>query len=257
LIALPLLTLFLVYAGRELFAGGIFVLCALTLREFLRMALPGERRAENTMVVIAGVFCSVGLVYFDSDHKLLSLVLPLLFICLLYLFLFRDLRRVGAELALSCLGLLYVPLLLSHAALLRGLSEGRSWIAMVLLIVMTSDTLAYFIGRACGRHRLYEAVSPNKTIEGALGGLVGGVLGALLCEELLLAALCWADVMLLGIGIGIASQFGDLVESLLKRSFGVKDSGTLIPGHGGLLDRLDSLLFAFPVTYYYALWVAL
>jgi phosphatidate cytidylyltransferase len=107
-----------------------------------------------------------------------------------------------------------------------------------------------------GRHRLYEAISPKKSIEGAVGGLAGGVLGALAAKLWLLPQLQGVDVLLLGIGVGAFSQVGDLAESMLKRSFGVKDSGTLFPGHGGLLDRLDSLLFAFPATYYYALWLS-
>jgi phosphatidate cytidylyltransferase len=164
-------------------------------------------------------------------------------------------QTVIRDLAISLLGLLYIPLLLSHAALLRILPAGRDWIFLVLLVVMASDTLAYFVGRKWGRHRLYEAVSPKKTIEGSLAGLFGAVLGAAVSKLWFFTELSSVDVLLIGIGVGAFSQLGDLFESLLKRSFGVKDSGGLVPGHGGLLDRLDSLLFAFPVTYYYAMWV--
>jgi phosphatidate cytidylyltransferase len=178
----------------------------------------------------------------------------MLMLTIIFLLRYRSLESVGRDLALTTFGVLYVPLLLGHAGLLRQLEEGREWVFLVLLIVMISDSLAYFTGMAIGRHRLYEAISPKKSIEGSLGGLAGGVLGTFAARLWLLPQLQWADVLLLGLGIGAFSQVGDLVESMLKRSFGVKDSGTLFPGHGGMLDRLDSLLFAFPATYYYALW---
>ncbi|MCK4508414.1 MAG: phosphatidate cytidylyltransferase [Desulfuromonadales bacterium] len=256
LIALPLLILCILYSSQGLFAALIFIASALALHEFYRMALPETRRLEASLSVAVGVLCCVGLVYtFNTPFHLLSMVLPCLFLTLVYLFRFQDMQSVSRDLAVSLLGLMYIPLLLSHAALMRALPAGRDWIFLVLLVVMASDTLAYFVGRKFGRHRLYEAVSPKKTIEGSLGGLVGGVVGAMICKFWFFAELSGVDVLFVGIGVGAFSQLGDLVESLLKRSFGVKDSGALIPGHGGILDRLDSLLFAFPVTYYYAVWV--
>lgn len=256
LVALPLLILCVLYSSQGLFAGLLFLVTALALHEFYRMALAEKRRLEGSLSVVAGVFCSVGLVYASSTSSLLlSIVLPCLFLALVYLFRFQDIQTVSRDLAVSLLGLLYIPLLLSHAVLLRALPAGRDWIFLVLFVVMASDSLAYFVGRKWGKHRLYEAVSPKKSIEGSFGGLLGGVLGALLCKLWFFTELSTVDVLLLGLVVGVFSQLGDLVESLLKRSFGVKDSGSLIPGHGGLLDRLDSLLFAFPVTYYYAVWV--
>ncbi len=256
LIALPLLILCILYSSQGLFAGLMFLVSALALHEFYRMALPENRRMEGSLSVAAGVLCSVGLVYASStSFMLLSIVLPCLFLALVYLLRFQDMQTVSRDFAVSLLGLLYIPLLLSHAVLLRALPAGRDWIFLVLLVVMASDSLAYFVGRKWGKHRLYEAVSPKKSIEGSLAGLLGGVLGAMSCKLWFFAELSTMDVLLLGLGVGAFSQLGDLIESLFKRSFGVKDSGTIIPGHGGLLDRLDSLLFAFPVTYYYAVWV--
>jgi phosphatidate cytidylyltransferase len=239
-----------------LFAGLLFVVSALALREFYRMALPKQRRLEGSLAVAAGILCSAGVVYApNAAFLLMSIVLPCLALALVSLFHFQDMQSVIRDLAISLLGLLYIPLLLSHAALLRILPAGRDWIFLVLLVVMASDTLAYFVGRKWGWHRLYEAVSPKKTIEGSLAGLFGAVLGAAVSKLWFFTELSSVDVLLIGIGVGAFSQLGDLFESLLKRSFGVKDSGGLVPGHGGLLDRLDSLLFAFPVTYYYAMWV--
>ena len=115
---------------------------------------------------------------------------------------------------------------------------------------MIGDSAAYFVGSAIGKVKLYPAISPNKTVEGALGGLGGSLLAAVMFSSLFLPELSYSSIILVALIIGVFSQVGDLFESMLKRSCGVKDSGTMIPGHGGMLDRLDSLLFAFPSAYY-------
>ena len=123
-----------------------------------------------------------------------------------------------------------------------------------MLIVMTNDSAAYYTGSAFGKHRLYPSVSPKKSVEGAIGGLAGSIIGTLFAKYTFFPQLTLADAIVTALVIGAIGQTGDLFESLLKRSFGVKDSGTIIPGHGGVLDRLDSILFAAPITYYYVLF---
>jgi phosphatidate cytidylyltransferase len=254
-IILPLLILFILYAGPALFNGGICLLTALALNEFYTMGLPAGRRGEACLAVSVGVVLT-GLVVYRPEPSLQMGVAVFLILGLMVVFLFRpqEIAAVGRDAAVTVLGLAYISLLLAHAGLLRGLVDGRVWVFLVIFLVMVSDSAAYFIGRSFGRHKLYEVISPKKTIEGSLGGLLGGVLGVLVFRSLFFPQLGVVDVLVLGGGVGAFSQIGDLFESMLKRSFGVKDSGRLIPGHGGVLDRLDSLLFAFPVTYYYAVW---
>ncbi len=157
----------------------------------------------------------------------------------------------------TLLGAAYLGALGGTIAALRVLppEDAGAWrIAMLLGIVMFSDTFAFFVGHALGRRRLAPTISPGKTVEGAVGGIVGGVIGALAVRSWGLPLLPFSHVVVLG---GLAAAFGiagDLFESLLKRWAGVKDSGSLFPGHGGMLDRLDSLLFGAPVLYYYFLW---
>jgi len=156
--------------------------------------------------------------------------------------------------ALTLLGAAYLGSLGGAVAALRLLppdGDGAWRIVLLLAIVMVADTAAFFVGNAAGRHKLAPVISPGKTIEGALGGLAGGVAAAAAVRALGLPALPLAHALLLGLAVAALGIAGDLVESLLKRWAGVKDSGVLFPGHGGMLDRLDSILFGAPVLYYY------
>jgi phosphatidate cytidylyltransferase len=149
-------------------------------------------------------------------------------------------------------GILYLGWLISFLVSLR-LDAGRDWLFLALLATFGSDTAAYFVGKAIGRHKMAPGISPGKTREGALGGLLGAVIVSVLftLNTPLQLSLSWWQAIILGLLISVFGQLGDLVESLLKRNFGVKDSGNLMPGHGGLLDRLDSILFAGVVVYLY------
>jgi len=167
-----------------------------------------------------------------------------------------DLESVSAG-AATLLGAVYVGALGGTIAGLRFLpspEEGPWAIVLLLVIVVFSDTFAFFFGHALGRRRLAPALSPGKSVEGALAGLAGGILGALLVRALSPAPLPLPDSVAVGAVVAAMGIVGDLDESLLKRWAGVKDSGTLFPGHGGMLDRLDSLLFGAPVLYYYFLY---
>jgi len=253
LVLLPLLLLFIYHAPPLWFNGLVWVVALLALHEFYVMGLPPARKAERLSGVLLGGALTV-LLSLDLPWALAGGVsFAVLFFAILFLLRFQDLSTVTRDLSILLCGLLYVPFLLGHLALLRGLPQGREWVFFVLLVVMASDTAAYFTGTSFGRRKLYPAISPNKSIEGAIGGLAGCVLGALLGKVWFFSALTLVDVLVLGTVLGVLAQLGDLFESMLKRSFGVKDSGTLIPGHGGILDRLDSLLFVFAPAYYYAL----
>lgn len=147
-------------------------------------------------------------------------------------------------------GACYVGLLLGHLSLLRVARDGAWWILAVLLMTWAYDSGAYFAGSYFGRHPFMAHVSAKKTVEGVVGGLaLSTVVGLVLVTTV---HLVFWKALLLGLGAGIACQTGDLVESMIKRQVRVKDSGTLIPGHGGLLDRIDGLLFTGALTYYAA-----
>ncbi len=154
-------------------------------------------------------------------------------------------------------GILYVGWLLSHFVALRGLDDGRNWVFFVLFVTWASDTAAFFIGRALGKHKLAPNISPGKTWEGAMGGICGAIIVSILfftTTPVHLPIVYW-QATILSVLVSVFGQLGDLLESLLKRRMGVKDSGRLMPGHGGVLDRIDSIVFASVVVYYYVIWV--
>lgn len=162
-------------------------------------------------------------------------------------------------------GILYVGWLLSYLVALRSMFDGRNLVFFALFITFASDTAAFFIGRALGKHHLAPSISPAKTWEGAIAGILAAVIFSLVFtlpkalttpNPLYLSAVGSWQAILLGVLVSVFGQFGDLVESLLKRNMGAKDSGILVPGHGGILDRIDSIIFAGVIVYYYVTWIS-
>jgi phosphatidate cytidylyltransferase len=150
-------------------------------------------------------------------------------------------------------GPLYLGSLFGAIVLLFKHPQGGEWVVLAMLYAFWSDTAGYFVGRSFGKHRLYPVVSPKKTVEGSLGGLGGALVGGLIAHFWFLPELPLLNAIVLSLVAAAAGQAGDLCESLIKRSVGVKDSGKLLPGHGGILDRVDALLFTSAVVFLYVL----
>ncbi len=163
--------------------------------------------------------------------------------------------RPAEDWGLTAAGAIYLGALASAFVALRELPHGFEWVLVAVLTTWITDSGAYFVGLSVGRHKLWPRLSPKKTWEGLVGGLVTGVIGATLLGVWLFPGVPWARWLALGVILSIVAPFGDLSVSMVKRQVGVKDTGHIIPGHGGVLDRLDSLLFLVPITYYWALWV--
>jgi len=193
----------------------------------------------------------VALVFSPDVMVAAAFVLALLF----RLFSKRDANGALVDVALTFTGVVYVAWLSAYLVLLRAWNsngiDGRDLIFMLLLVTWATDTGAYYIGSAFGRHKLYPKISPKKSVEGAVGGLVFSIAMAVACKHLFYHGLDDHDAVAIGVILGIVGQVGDLAESMIKRSARVKDSGGIIPGHGGVLDRMDSLLLNAPALYYY------
>jgi phosphatidate cytidylyltransferase len=169
----------------------------------------------------------------------------------------RSMREGPAwgPIAVTLFGLVYVSWFLGHAISLRALPDGVDWVFLLVWITWVGESAAYFVGSTIGRIRLSPLVSPAKTVEGAVAQLIASPVAALVAHYWFFQSLPMLHAVMIGLLLGTIGQVGDLMESVLKRSTQTKDTGGLIPGHGGLLDRLDSLLFNTPTLFYYArLW---
>ena len=234
----------------EVIVGLVVLIC---IDEYARMAFAGPSRVVDQVALT--VFCAgvyIPIVYLGDGA-----VLPGFLATALGIFVYTTLRP-GPELKHAAdragrmfLGTVWIGALMASFPLLRGLPDGLWWITLALALPWLGDTGAYFTGRAFGKHKLYVRISPKKTWEGALGGIIAATLGVLGLGWFALPQLGTVECVVLGLVLGGLAILGDLGESMLKRAFDVKDSGWIMPGHGGLLDRVDSVLFVAPALYVY------
>jgi phosphatidate cytidylyltransferase len=248
----PLLILAIIWSRNEAFFAVVTAAAGVSLHEWFGMALPDADKAERWFGVAGGTALAALAVWGGAAGALawpLAVIAPSLW----FLFRFKDLATVSGRLSLTVAGWMYAGLLLPFIAHLKALSG--SWVLLTLMIAWFGDTAAYFAGRFLGRTKLYPAVSPGKTWAGSFGGLVGSFGAAALANLWYFPQLGWVHGAIISVVGGAIGQSGDLVESMLKRSFGVKDSGNILPGHGGILDRVDAVLFISPWIWAYVVTV--
>jgi phosphatidate cytidylyltransferase len=251
-ILVPLLYILVMYLPAEYFFFLIIILSSLALLEFYAMfKLEGMMKYTGMLwgAALLAIF------YSSREHFASAVLLSLLIIMTVRLLLKGNPESSHHDVSTTLLGLLYIPGLLTFQ--LSLVKASPVWIIFLYASVWAADSLAYYVGKGIGRRKLYEQVSPNKTVEGAVGSAIGGVLGALVINAVLLHLEPLSTVVLLGLSIGMFTIVGDLVESMFKRDAGVKDSSRIIPGHGGVLDKIDGVTFAGPVLYWFCLGLGL
>ncbi|MEL7562671.1 phosphatidate cytidylyltransferase [Dehalogenimonas sp. 4OHTPN] len=198
---------------------------------------------------------TIGVVLFIASPHVEGSLAPLLAgftaLSLLYLLKPGDRSQSFVRWAWTLAGVIYVGWLLSFLPALRLLESGREWLLFAIGVTVASDTFAYFIGRATGRHKMAPSISPGKSWEGAFAGAIAAVITAVILKPVLGLTPDYLSLGLVGLLASVVGQAGDLVESLFKRNMAIKDSGNAIPGHGGFLDRMDSVVFAVMLVYYY------
>ncbi|HQY65471.1 MAG: phosphatidate cytidylyltransferase [Myxococcales bacterium] len=225
--------------------------------ELFSMTHPGDRPSQ-AMGVAMTVGASLGTYFGVKDPRVLltTLLVVSMFGPLSTLIRLGDIKTAALRASAMSMG----PLFIGSSLALMGVmkrdlgARGPGFVLLTFFFAWMSDTGGYFAGRFLGKHKLYEAVSPKKTVEGAIGGLAGGLFGMFLTRAVLLPDLPLLHGVPLALGATALGQAGDLGESVLKRSTGVKDSGAIVPGHGGILDRVDALMMTSVVVYLYVVW---
>ncbi|MDZ7362258.1 MAG: phosphatidate cytidylyltransferase [candidate division KSB1 bacterium] len=260
-VAAPLI-LWAAWRGGVAFFVFIEAIILLGVLEFYQLAAAKGTHPHRVLGSMAGLILGAQIYFRDLVAVELWLTPMLLVVLLVLVELFRNKGSALLNIGVTLLGFAYVAGLWSFLLLLRELprvtgvsyESAGTWLVMLLVTVWVCDTAAYFTGVAFGRHKLFERVSPKKTWEGAIGGLIFAILMSVASHYWFVRDLRLTDSMIIGFLIGTIGQLSDLAESLFKRDAGVKDSSGLIPGHGGVLDRFDSEMLVAPLVYLYLLW---
>jgi phosphatidate cytidylyltransferase len=221
-------------------AGGI---------EFYRL----DRNKKLNSLHYFGIVVIIALIvlpYFFNDITIVHILSITIVISLIWLLFSARNNHAFNQWAWIMAGILYLGLMPGFWVKLRVIDQGRDYVFWLLFIIIINDSAAYFTGRALGKHALAPTISPKKTWEGAIGGLIASILISILFGFIFSLSFTYWQLVVMGIGASLLAQLGDLIESLLKRNSAVKDSGTIMPGHGGILDRIDSYILTAAVAYY-------
>ena len=248
-VGLPLL-IAIIWFGEPWFTLLIAAIAGLASWEFYRMA-GGLKVQPITYFGIACVLLIIASPHCPYPATLPFLITSAIIVSLIWLLFRRPRDQAFTNWAWTMAGILYIGWMLSYWVDLRSLEDGRELVFLAMFTTFASDTCAFFVGGAWGKHALAPSISSGKTWEGAVGGLLSSIVVALILGVIFMLPFSYWLIALLGFIISIFAQLGDLAESLLKRNTGVKDAGKLMPGHGGILDRIDSLIFTGVIVYYF------
>jgi phosphatidate cytidylyltransferase len=263
LLFFPIFYFLVIFRNPLYFVIFVALVSSFGLYEFYRLFFKEKGYGPLIAGELAGLFLLGGFYLQGIDLKglerlsnpfFLSLIVSLLFLLFLMVHLLAERSSFYLSVSVMGMGLIYVPWLFGHLILLRLLDHGPELVFLLAMVTWGTDSGALFVGKLIGRKKLAPTISPNKTVEGALGGILFGVGMALLARTWFLPFFPMKELLILATVMSIAGQIGDLVESMFKRANQVKDSSHLLPGHGGILDKVDSFIFTSPILFYYLIY---
>ncbi len=253
LVIIPPLVLLILKGSHLVFSIFIIATALLCLREYFRIAFVGHEPPVHLAFAVWGYLTGTAVVIAASFERfplvMIALALNFLGAALLSIPRFKINQDAPVVAVKQAFGILYIPFSLAFIVLLRGTGDGPYWVLFLMWVVAWGDTGALYVGSMFGRHKLCPSVSPKKTIEGAIGGLASNLVFAWIFKLVIFPDISAVTCTIFALVVGAVGQIGDLFESEFKRAAGVKDSGTLLPGHGGFMDRLDALILSAPVAF--------
>jgi phosphatidate cytidylyltransferase len=250
LVFVPSLYLYTMYLPPHYYLFLITAISTVALAEFYAIA-GVDGLLKYSGLIFGAVLLTMQ--FFARETFAEALFIVVLTMLTLRLFLKRDAAGSVREATAAIFGLLYIPGLLSFQ--LDIIKAGAPFLVMLYAAVWGSDSMALYVGKSIGKRKLYVEMSPNKTVEGAVGSFAGALIGVLLIKFTILSSMPLSTAIILGLVVSVATILGDLVESMFKRDAGVKDSSSIVPGHGGFLDKIDSVTFAGPAFYWSCLFL--
>jgi len=256
LVAIPAIILLIFKGGHLGFSLFIFCAVGVAVYEYLTFLYPEKINVQIVTHVLLGLTLPAAFYFGFPELIVPTLSFVLIFTMAFSLFRVTDPQSKARNLFVRVFGILYIAFLLSFLIPMHTLPHGSWWVLLAVGINFGTDAGGYFAGRFLGKHKLYPVVSPKKTVEGSLGGILAGCLVVLIFKYIHFDMFRYLDVIVLGVAGAVLAILGDMVESLIKRGFDVKDAGGILPGHGGIMDRIDSFVFSLPFIYYYALFIS-
>ena len=245
-----------IYFGTEpVFTIIVMLLILGGVVEYNNMVFSKDSYWEKSEGLVIGILIPLAAFFGNIQLMFATVTFAVIAVFLLFLFRLKDHMFDITVLTKVVFGFLYIPVMVSYFILARQFEDGIQWVFFIIILAFSGDISAYYVGKYMGKKKLMPSVSAGKTVEGTLGLIVGSIAGCIIFKLVFFRELPLIHAISLGFMGSILGQLGDLCESAIKRTFLIKDSGFLLPGHGGVLDRLDSLIFIIPFVYYYKVFV--
>lgn len=255
LILAPILVLIIVFGSKEIFAALVVLFILGGVWEYNHMVFGKGFLREKIESLFFAIIIPLLVLTGDNQYMLATLAFSILLVFILFVLSVKESTFDFIAVAKVIFGIMYIPFLMSYFIAVRLMDNGIVWIVFVLVLAFIGDIAALYVGKYFGKHKLVPLVSPGKTVEGLIGLVVGSTAACLIYSYYFLPEIPLGHVAVMAFVGGIIGQLGDICESAIKRSYGLKDASAILPGHGGILDRLDCLIFIAPFVYYYRIFV--